>query len=165
MTCKICQTSPVWKFTNKQQLCSGCFVRYFEKKVLYTIRKYQMPISIIKKTDLNSKIINNIIKNLPKRTGKLSSENLDDISLGILNEMMNRDSKNLNRFLPKNQPLYFLSDKEIELYAKIKKISGKTKKLAAKEKKINDFIIKIEQKNPDIRQNIVNALTSYLSAQ
>jgi hypothetical protein len=162
MTCKICQTSPVWKFTNQQQLCASCFVRYFEKKVLYTIRKYQMPIILIKKSDLNSKIINLIIENLPERKGNLSSDNLDDISLGILNEMMNGNSKNLKKFLPSNQPLYFLSNKEIMLYAKIKKIAGKTRKLTAKEKKINDFIIKIEEKNPDIRQNIVNALLSYL---
>ncbi len=158
MTCPICNKHPVWEFTNQQQLCKTCFTRYFERKVKNTIRKYNMPINIIRREDLNSKLINNIIEKLAKRTGKLSSDSLDIVSVSILNEMMHGISKNLKKFLPTNQPLYFLSNKEILLYAKIKGIKGKVKKRTNKEDKINNFIIKIEQKNPDIRQNIVNSL-------
>ncbi len=39
--CMNCQKKPVWQFTNKRKLCKDCFVKYFEKKVFYTIRKFQ----------------------------------------------------------------------------------------------------------------------------
>jgi len=212
MSCKFCNVKPVWKFTNQQQLCEKCFVEYFEKKVRSTIRKYKMPINPVNGNSLNAKVINSIIKNLPERKGKISEENLDAISLAVLNEMINGKAENLASLHPKNQPLYFLSDKEIELYAKIKKtrlnsnsflgcqenlrfsgtenckknsraiflcsemrahpegcfkqasisdikgIKGEIKEATGKKKKINDFIKKIEQKNPDIRHNIIKAL-------
>lgn len=40
--CKQCQTKPVYEFTNQRKLCGRCFVNYFQKKVLYTIRKFGM---------------------------------------------------------------------------------------------------------------------------
>ena len=158
MTCKLCQKNPVWKFTNKQELCETCFVRYFESKVKKTIRKYNMPINKIKGNNLKASIINNIMQGLPERKGKMSLDNLDDISNSIMYIMMRRDKKELKKLFPSSQPLYFLSDKEILLYAKIKRIKGKIEKRKGKEKEIDDFIKHIEQKNPDIRQNIVNAV-------
>ncbi len=38
--CEQCKTNPVWKFTNKRQLCKTCFAKYFRRKVNYTIRKF-----------------------------------------------------------------------------------------------------------------------------
>ena len=66
--------------------------------------------------------------------------------------------RDLDKLLPKNQPLYFLSDKEIELYAKIKKIKGGLEKEKGKLKEIDNFISGFEQRSPDIRQNIAEAL-------
>ena len=40
--CKLCETKPVYEFTNQRKLCKTCFVRWFQKKVLYTIRKFEM---------------------------------------------------------------------------------------------------------------------------
>ncbi len=40
--CKQCEIKPVYEFTNKRKLCGSCFVRYFHKKVLYTIRRFGM---------------------------------------------------------------------------------------------------------------------------
>ena len=40
--CKQCEIKPVYEFTNQRKLCAMCFVRYFQKKVLYTIRKFEM---------------------------------------------------------------------------------------------------------------------------
>lgn len=158
MTCKLCQEKPVWKFTNQRQLCSLCFVKYFEKKVKATIRKYSMPIHF-KEKSLKTKVINLITKNLPERKGKIQEQSLDDISSNILYIMMHDAAEKLKKLLPKNQPLYFLSNKEILLYAKIKKIKGKIiEKKDKRLKDINNFIKKIEQKNPDIRHNIVKAL-------
>ena len=158
MPCKICQAQWVWKFTNQRTLCSSCFVKYFEKKVKSTIRKYNMPISKIKGNSLKANIINNIIKELPERKGKISEDSLNNLSSYILYTVMHGNIDNLKKFIPKNQPLYFLSDKEILLYAKIKKIKGKIEKKKSKDKEIDDFVKHIEQKNPDIRQNVVNAM-------
>ncbi len=40
--CKLCETKPVYEFTNQRKLCKNCFVRWFQKKVLYTIRRFEM---------------------------------------------------------------------------------------------------------------------------
>ena len=45
--CKICEQKPVYVTLNHKRLCKNCFIKYFEKKVLKTIRKYSM----IEKTD------------------------------------------------------------------------------------------------------------------
>jgi hypothetical protein len=40
--CKLCETNPVYEFTNKRKLCERCFINYFNKKFLLGIRKYHM---------------------------------------------------------------------------------------------------------------------------
>jgi len=159
MPCKLCKSQPVWKFTNKRQLCASCFARHFEKKVRSTIRKYNIPIYNIGGS-LKARVINNITRDLPKRKGRLQVENLDDISSKILYIIMYDNKDKLKKLLPHNQPLYFLSNKEILLYAKIKKIKGKIeeKGKTGKMKEIDNFIKMIEQKNLDIRHNIITAL-------
>ncbi len=147
----------VWKFTNQRELTASEFVSYFERKVKKTIGKYKMPIGTVKGTSLNANVLNHIMGSLPQRKGKISEDNLDDISILILDEMMHGNFE-LSKFLPHNQPLYFLSDKEIQLYAKIKGIKGKIKEKNGNQKEINEFIKKIEEKNPDIRHNIINSL-------
>jgi len=159
MPCKLCEEKPVWKFTNQRNLCSRCFVEYFEKKVKSTIRKYKIPVNKIKGNSLKADVINNIIKGLPERKGKVSLDNLDNISNSIFYTVMHGDKKDLQILKIKNQPLYFLSNKEILLYAKIKRIKGKIEE-NRKLIEINNFIQKIEEKNPDIRQNVVNALNN-----
>lgn len=43
MTCKNCSINPVIKLPNSNiQLCKSCFIRYFEKKTLKTIRTYNL---------------------------------------------------------------------------------------------------------------------------
>jgi hypothetical protein len=162
MPCKLCKSKPVWKFTNKRQLCASCFTRYFEKKVRTTIRKYNIPIYNIGGS-LKAKVIGNItkgiIKNLPQKKGKLSAESLNDISTKILYIMMHDNKDKLKTLLPRNQPLYFLSNKEILLYAKIKGIKGRIEEKKGKMQEIDNFIKLIEKKNPDIRHNIVIALS------
>ena len=161
MVCKNCKKKPIWKFTNQTQLCASCFVKYFNKKVKGTIRKYKMPIQKIKKKSLKANVINKIIMELPNRKGKLIEESLNDISNTILYTLMNDDESSLRKLLPCNQPLYFLSDKEILLYAKLKRIKGKIsneKAKIGKLKQIDDFLVSLEKKNADIRLNVVNAM-------
>ena len=40
--CHQCELKPVYEFTNQRKLCRICFIKYFQKKVLYTIRKFSM---------------------------------------------------------------------------------------------------------------------------
>lgn len=40
--CKLCESKPVYEFTNKRKVCKSCFVKYFQKKFLTTIRKFEM---------------------------------------------------------------------------------------------------------------------------
>ncbi len=40
--CRQCELKPVYEFTNKRKVCSNCFVKYFQKKFLTTIRKFEM---------------------------------------------------------------------------------------------------------------------------
>ncbi len=43
MTCKKCKIEPVIQLTgNNVKLCKSCFIRYFEKKAISTIRKYKL---------------------------------------------------------------------------------------------------------------------------
>lgn len=148
----------VWQFTNQRKLTASEFVEYFEKKVKSTIRKYQMPIQKIKKKSLEANVINRIIMELPNRTGNLNDESLTDVSNAILYIMMYGNERRLHGLLPRNQPLYFLSDKEVLLYAKLKRIKGKISREKGKLKQIDDFLASLEKKNPDIRQNVVNAM-------
>ena len=40
--CKQCEKKSVYEFTNQRKLCANCFVSWFRKKVLFSIRKFNM---------------------------------------------------------------------------------------------------------------------------
>ncbi|MFH1607877.1 MAG: hypothetical protein ABIA78_01975 [archaeon] len=40
--CYQCKTKPVYEFTNQRKLCKNCFIRWFGKKFLYTVRKFNL---------------------------------------------------------------------------------------------------------------------------
>jgi len=152
----------VWKFTNQRELTRKEFLRYFEKKVLRTVRQQgglSKDYSILG-NDLRSEIIKRILR--PIQVSKknkiiLNNKNLDDFSIEILEQLMSskfgiEKSKNI-------QPLYFLTDKEILLYAKIKNIDGKIqRKLTKKQVSINHLIESFEKTNQDTRLAIISSL-------
>jgi len=159
MTCKKCDIKPVWEFTNQTKLCKRCFLDYFDKKVFRTIRKYNMlngktQILLKKDGSLNTNVLksvleqNFVVKFSPK--ADFSAENLSEAAEGIFLSLLEGKFKGE---LPKNKPLYFLSDKEIELYAKLRNIKGKKRKQNTRTKKLFERF----QKNPDLEHNIVNA--------
>ena len=51
-------------------------------------------------------------------------------------------------------PLYFLSDAEVELYAKLVGIKGVKRK---RDKKIQELFARFMKKNPDLERNVVKA--------
>lgn len=190
--CRQCALNPVYELTNKRKFCKNCFCRYFEKKVLHTIRKYRLlddtkRVFVICKT-IKGKIILNILNKIAKKRGieviqsrsypktkkygRIALEDsIDDEAFSIIFAMMGKnpsfyfigpDIKKGNRIFIK--PLYFCLDKEIELYAKINSIKGKTRlpEKNALKLKISDFIDFMEEKHPEIKNAIVNSILEIL---
>ncbi len=178
--CKACEKKPIYEFTNKRKLCKRCFINYFHKKLLYTIRKFSMVKSgeVIgyKKTNdfkgivleemlnfLNKKYGFNVVK-LPNKKLKVNKiaidSSLDSESNDIVNLIILGNTSNLKKSLPveKNviKPLYLFLDEEILLYAKIRNLKFKEHKI--KKDKINNFLIEFEKNHPEVKRAIVNSL-------
>ncbi len=174
--CKQCKTKPVYEFTNKRRVCASCFIRYFQKKFLYIIRKFKM----IKKHDLIGykpgkdfrdvvlgEMLNMFAEKAPveirkgvKGVNRIAINNTTDIeAYEIVEEIINK-RVNVNNFLPINKkiikPLYLFLDKEVMLYAKLKGL--KFKKPVKKKDRIVGFIDEMEKKHPEIKRAIVNSV-------
>ena len=176
--CKQCETNPVYEFTNKRKLCKTCFVRYFEKKVLYTSRRFglikQGEIIGYKKVDdfkgvVLEKVLNfvseksgvNIVKLPNKKVKKIGiNSSLDSESGRIMKILINGDSKDLEKCLPieKNfiKPLYLFLDEEILLYAKLKNLKFTKKK--DRENKFSRQLAELEKKHPEVKRACVNSI-------
>jgi hypothetical protein len=160
MGCKSCANIPVWKFTNKKQLCKNCFCDYFERKVFATIRKFNlMPknrIFLIRKDNsVNLNVLSFVLKK--KFQVKFSNKsNIDSNSLSQIAEdiFFNALNGNFNIKIKKLSPLHYLTDTEIDLYAGLKNIKGKERQ---ENRKIKELFSKFRDKNPDLEHNIVNA--------
>ena len=162
----------VWTFTNKRELNKSEFLNYVERKVFRTIRKFDMlpkgKTITLKKlpsgkegtcggaNDLNTKVLKKIIETkFPVKFStkpNLSSDNLSQSAEDIFKNILRGNYKGPS---PNNKPLYFLSDKEIELYAKLSNIKGTKRK---QDKKIQTLFEKFLKKNQDLELNIVKAV-------
>lgn len=154
-------TNTVWTFTNQKELNKSQFLDYFERKIFRTIRKYNMlpknKIITLKKLDnLNTKILKSILEKKFKvkfsTKSNLSTDNLSQIAEDTFKQILKGNFK-IN--LQKNSPLSQLSDKEIELYAKLSNIKGTKRK---QDKKIQSLFDKFLKKNQDLEINIVKAI-------
>jgi hypothetical protein len=152
----------VWKFTNQKELDKSQFTDYIERKVFRTIRKHQMLpkhkiINLKKSQHLNTAVLKKILekKFTVKFSSKsnLSSDNLSQSAENIFENILK------GKFIgskPDDKPLNYLSDKEIELYAKLEKIKGTKRK---SNKKIQNLFGKFLEKNQDLELNIVKAMS------
>jgi len=154
-------SKPVWKFTNGLELNKSQFINYFERKIFRTIRKFQMlpedkVFTLNKSEDLNTVILKQILetKFQVKYATKpnIDSDNLSQIAENTFQKITKGD---FSYKTPNNAPLIQLSDKEIEVYAKLKNIKGTKRK---QDKKIQSLFEKFFKKNPDLELNVVNAL-------
>lgn len=152
----------VWEFTNKRKLNKKEFVGYFERKIFRTIRKYRMlpkklEIVLKKSLGLNTAVLKKVLeKKFVVKFGSkpnLSSDNLSFVAEDFFKNVLCGEFSGVR---PKNQPLYFLSDREIELYAKLMGIKGEKRK---KNPRIQSLFEKFIKKNPDLEINIVNGLS------
>lgn len=192
--CRLCETSAVYELTNKRKFCKKCFCRYFEKKVLHTIRKYSM-LNNTKKifviySGIKEKIIFIILKKISEKKGislskikkciktnknqKIALEQcLDDEAILIVMNLLDESPKfdfvgpeiRINGST-NIKPLYFCLDKEIELYAKINGIKGKarTNEKDILKLKVINFVNLMEKKHPEIKNAIVNAMLEIMPA-
>jgi tRNA(Ile)-lysidine synthase TilS/MesJ len=98
-------------------------------------------------------------KNFTVKSGNdFTSQNLSELSEQAFSNIIKGNFKPILAIKP-NKPLFFLSDKEIELYAKLKGIKGKKRK---ENKRIKLLFQKFLEKNPDLEHNVINALGQLL---
>tara|TARA_Y100000310_G_scaffold69290_1_gene64754 strand:+ start:15832 stop:16404 length:573 start_codon:yes stop_codon:yes gene_type:complete len=176
--CKQCKISPVYEFTNKIKLCKNCFIKYFQKKVLYTIRKFKMikkdeVIGYEKKRDFRGVVLFDILLMFSKKAmieiiklptkkkinKKAVSSTIDSESDKITHILIKGKTSQLKEVSPINKkqikPLYLFLDEEVRLYAKLKKLKFKEEKI--KQDNISSFINDLEKKHPEIKRAIVNS--------
>ncbi len=175
--CKLCETNPVYEFTNKRKLCKRCFINYFQKKILYTIRKFNMikngdVVLYKKKNDFKSVVLREMLKFVSDKTdiilttsGRKSEKiavasSIDSEAEKIVKILINGNASELKNFLPVYgkiiKPLYLFLDEEILLYAKLKNL--KFKKSKEKKGKIKDFEDEFEKRHPEVKRAIVNSI-------
>jgi len=100
-----------------------------------------------------------VLKTNNKKLNIINSNNLDKISsLILLSEFKNKFKKDLTPiYKNKLSPLYFLNNKEIDLYAKLNKLKTKKEKIDKNEEKILKFLDEVESKYEGTRNNIVKS--------
>jgi tRNA(Ile)-lysidine synthase TilS/MesJ len=176
--CKLCEKNSVYEFTNKRKLCKKCFITYFQKKILYTIRKFNMIkrediIGYKKKNDfkgvvledalnfINERVNFNLVKLPIKKANKIAADSsIDSESNKIIKTLISGNVSELKKYLPsygnRIKPLYLFLDEEILLYAKLKGLKFKIKK--ERKDKIKGFTDEFEEKHPEVKRAIVNSL-------
>jgi hypothetical protein len=174
--CKQCKLKPVYEFANKRKVCGNCFIKWFQKKVFYIIRKFEMikltdVIGYKKQNNFRSIVLEDVLKMLcskarveltnGKKYNKFASPSTSDLeAYMIINMIIKGNIKNLEKSLPLNKkiikPLYLFLDKEVLLYANLKKLSFK--KENNKKNKISNFIDVLEKKHPEIKHSIINGV-------
>lgn len=177
--CYLCEIKPVYEFTNKRKLCRICFIKYFEKKFLYILRKFNMTsrgdvIYFKKSENFRDIALNYLLDNFKdkimipiskKGYSKIAlSSSIDSISEEIIRILIKRNTKDLDSLLPvfkkgskKEEiirPLYLFLDKEITLYCKIKKLKFKSSETKSK---FLEFLNSLEKKHPEVKRAVIQS--------
>ncbi len=154
----------IWEFTNQRKLNKKDFITYFEKKVFKTIRKYEMLpktkiFKIKKQNDVNTIILKKILETKFQvkysKISNISSENSSDAAEQIFQNILQGKFKGPSPKDKISRPLYFHSDKEIEVYSKLTQSKGAKPK---RNKKVQNLFKKFLNKNQDLELNITKAL-------
>ncbi|MBD3247437.1 hypothetical protein GF378_02345 [Candidatus Pacearchaeota archaeon] len=173
----------VYEFTNKRKLTKSEFLKWFQKKFLYIMRKFNMVgknevVGYKKANDFRTVVLEDLLKMFAekspveiknckysnmnkKKVDKFAvSDTSDVITNSVIKIIIKKKVMGLEDLKPVNQkkkiirPLYLFLDKEVKLYAKLKKL--KYKKLRkAKKDKITGFIEDLEKKHPELKHSVV----------
>ena len=172
--CKQCETKPVYEFTNQRKLCKTCFIKWFQKKVLYSIRKFKM----ISKGDIvgydnKGRFREVVLEDVLKIFGKkaivelVKLPNRNRINKIVIASTTDLEADKIIHALIKNgklssavegkiiKPLYLFLDKEVLLYAKLRNL--KFKKTKQSKDKISKFIDELEKTHPEVKQAVVGS--------
>ncbi len=162
---------PVWKFTNQKELNEKQFINYIERKVFRTIRKYSMLqknkiITLKKSNDINTAVLKKILETKfqikSTHNSQLTTHNSNNLSQITEDIFKNILKSNFNyKLQTTNYPLRLVSDKELELYAKLKNTKGTKRK---QNKKIQSLFQKFLNKNQDLELNILKAFSQLSSS-
>ncbi len=162
---------------NGSKLNEQQFIKYFEKKVFYTIRKFRLFEDIKQRPKVQELF-------LLTKLGKITifHECLDDISVLVLKAMMKTNGKKeLKKLLPHVskiiRPFYLMSKEEMILYSKLKKIryklnndfqvcssgfhlqqSPKTSINNIQDAELSSFLNELEKQQRNVKNSIVNSL-------
>lgn len=174
--CKQCELKPVYEFTNKRKVCGNCFINYFNKKVLYTIRKFKMAdhssvIFLKKFGDFRCVVLEDflrmfiaksdaqLIKKKIKNCLIIVGDSTDIIAERIIDSMFEGNLEKLKEVKPIEgnviRPLYLMLDKEILLYANLKKL--KFNIINEKQSNFEYFTKAMEEKHPELKHSVVNS--------
>ncbi len=175
--CKNCETKPVYEFTNKRKLCKTCYIHWFNKKFLYTLRKFEMiksgEIIAYKKTsDFKGIVLEEnlkqfaekaritVVKYPTKKYDKLAAPtSLDQEAYEFIKTLLENKTSKAKELMPKNKkeikPLCLFLEKEIKLYADLKKLNYKKQK--NKKTEWESFIDELEESHPEIKQAIIQS--------
>jgi len=113
-------------------------------------------IALKKTSDLNTSVVKKVIEKKFQVSystkPNLSSDNLSQFAEDTFKNIL---KGNFKYKIPKNAPLQNLSDKEVELYAKLTNTKGTKRK---QDKKIQSLFEKFLKKNQNLELNIIKAL-------
>ncbi len=157
----------VYILPNGKALDSGEFKRYFEKKVLYTVRKFSMPreVKVRKRDCLNDRVLLHLIERFGfMGNSKITaiSDSADDVASGIVESWFENRKVDLSPSTRKEiRPLFLMTDQEISIYASLKGIKGKQKKKSS----ARNMLDKMEKPHPEIKRAIVQSYIQLLEIQ
>jgi len=168
--CKLCKTNPVYEFTNGRRICKGCFIKWFEKKVLYTLRRFGMikkgdKISFSRTKDFRSVVLKSVLEMFVKRApveivkskaNKMAVVDNVDLIAGEIAKILVKGDVSRLKIKPVEgkiiRPLYLFTDKEVLLYAKLRTL--KFKKERQEKENILDTL---EKRHPEIKHAVVQS--------
>ena len=167
----------VYEFTNKRKVTKREFIHWFQKKFLYTIRKFKMIsqndiIGFENKGDFRGVVLENLLNLYTEKSQisivKLPSKKITKIAVPsttdteadkIVNILVKNNISKLKDVGPISgkiiKPLFLFLDKEVLLYAKLMKL--KFKKSKEDKDKLSIFIDNLEEKHPEIKHSIIKS--------
>jgi len=175
--CKICETKPVYEFTNGRKVCGICFVRWFQKKVLYTIKRFSLVkkgeiIGYSKKQGFRDVVLEDILTyyhtRAPVSLVKLPNKKADKIAVssttdseaivfisGLLKDKLVKKER-FPLYKDTIKPLYLFTDQEVLIYAGLRKLKFKQEKNTRSH--VSELLNNLELKHLEIKHAIISGI-------